>query len=66
MQVRERMLRIVPHMSFGGDVDNMTMREMVQTFVNSGSNRASQFMNPEGGDAQEDAFLKGIIDRDKK
>lgn len=66
IQVRERMRRIVPHMSFGEDADNMTMRELVQTFVNSGSNRASQFINQEGGDGQEDAFLKGIIARDKK
>jgi hypothetical protein len=65
-QVRDRMMSIAPTLFFERDGDTRTMRELVQLFTQTGSNRANQFMKTVGGEGPDDPYLKGIIDRDKK
>ena len=65
-QVRDRMISIAPNLPLKGDRDTKTMRQLVQLFVDTGSNRANQFIRTFIDADQDDPYLKGLIDRDKR
>lgn len=65
-KVRGRMMSIAPNLPLKDDGDTRTMRQLVQLFVETGSNRANQFIRTFGDEGQDDPYLKGIIGRDKR
>lgn len=65
-RVRNRMMSIAPNLPLKDDGDTRTMRQLVHLFVDSGSNRANQFIRTFSDEGRVDPYLKGIISRDKR
>lgn len=60
--VINRMREIAPNISTASLDERLTMRELVQTFLRSGPDRAIEFVN-QLENSQKDAYLKGILSR---
>jgi hypothetical protein len=65
-QVKERMMSLVPGLPINDEQGSRTTRQLVQLFLQTGTNRANQFIKSFGEEIQDDPYLKGIIGRDKR
>jgi hypothetical protein len=65
MQVRERILAIAPDMPLTDLNERKTMRELIQMFLLHSPNKMHQFIEQFSNESHGDAYLKGIIGRDK-
>lgn len=64
--VKDRMMSLVPGLPINDEQDSRTTRQLVQLFLQTGTNRANQFIKSFGDEVRDDPYLKGIIARDER